>query len=1120
MKDISQRLANLSPAKRALLEQQLQKKALQKNKKNIISPRINFQEAPLSFSQEPMWLLDQLEPGNSAYNRPTNISLTGKLNVAALEQSLNEIIRRHEILRTSFDQIHGKPFQKINPNITFKLPIVELSNLNDENKEIEVQNLAIEEAQQTFDLTQAPLIKAKLLRLHEQEHILLLTMHHIVFDGWSMGVLLKELAAIYEAFSTGKPSSLPELPIQYADFAVWQKQQQQTEKLESQLSYWKTQLGGNLPILELPTDRGRVAVQSFRGAKHSLLLPNHLVASLKALSLKENVTLFMTLLAAFQILLYRYTSEKDIIVGTPIAGRNSTKTEILIGVLINTLVLRNKLNSNLTFTELLAQVREVALGAYANQDVPFDKLVEELQPERNLSHNPLFQVLFQLRNLPEEKIEVQGLKFESYHLETGIALLDLALEIEEKLEGLVCVFKYNTDLFDAFSIERIAIHFQTLLEGIVENPQQQISQLPLLSESEKHQLLIEWNDTASDYPQNKCIHQLFEEQVEKTPDAIAVVFENQQLTYQQLNQKANQLARYLQNLGVKPEVLVGICVERSMEMVVGLLGILKAGGAYVPLDPAYPPQRLAYIIEDAQVSMLLTQSKWTSQLPENQARIVYLDSDWQKIALCNRQNPNLINTGKNLAYVIYTSGSTGKPKGVTITHHSLSIFTRSVISEYQIANSDRVLQFASINFDAAVEEIYPCLCVGGTLVLRSEEMLADARTFFQTCQDLQLTVLDLPTAYWHQLISQLANTDLYIPESLRLVVIGGEKLLLESVRIWQQYVKQFCKHQKLQLINTYGPTETTVSATLYKIGLSNSSKLDEIPIGHPLSHVKTYILDQHLQPVPIGVVGELHIGGESLAKEYLNRGELTREKFIPNPFSNSTSERLYKTGDLARYLPDGNILFIGRIDNQVKMRGFRIELGEIESILNTHPQVNQAVVIDREDIPGNKRLVAYVVTSHEFTTKQLREFLRSKLPEYMVPSAFVTLDKLPLTPNGKVDRKALPAPDSSSIQLENNFVPPSNSTEETLATIWADILGIEKVGIHDNFFELGGHSLLATQVISRTRQAFSMEISLKSLFEKPTILGLSDSIQTLLWLKESQEVTTDTTDNDMEEIEL
>jgi amino acid adenylation domain-containing protein len=554
-------------------------------------------------------------------------------------------------------------------------------------------------------------------------------------------------------------------------------------------------------------------------------------------------------------------------------------------------------------------------------------------------------------------------------------------------------------------------------------------------------------------------------------------------------------------------------------MIVALLGILKAGGAYVPLDPAYPAERLAYMVADAAISILVTQNKWTSQLPQPQAQVICLDSDWNEIALESQENSPQINTGENLAYVIYTSGSTGKPKGVMISHQALSCFTQTAIAEYKLTSSDRVLQFASINFDAAVEEIYPCLCTGATLVLRTDEMLADLPTFFQACQDWQLTVLDLPTAYWHQLAAQLANTNVALPESLRLTIIGGERVLPEPVRIWQEYVLKSGKSDYLELINAYGPTETTVSATLYRIPSHQAAINREIPIGRPLAHLQTYILDSHLQPVPIGVPGELHLGGESLARGYLNRRELTAEKFIPNPFSRKLGARLYKTGDKVRYLPDGNIEFLGRIDHQVKIRGFRIELGEIETVLAQHPSLRETVVIAREDLPGDKRLVAYVVPQQQQPhTSELRSFVQERLPNYMVPSAFVFLDALPLTPNGKVDHRALPAPDASSLQLDAEFVPPTNPTEELLATIWADVLGVERVGIHDNFFELGGHSLLATQVISRCRQAFSVELPLQSLFENPTIVRLGDRIKTLLWLTES--LKTSATTNDMEEIEL
>ncbi|MEG5056162.1 condensation domain-containing protein, partial [Microcoleus sp. B13-B6] len=613
MNDINKRIAELSPAKRALLEQRLKEKAVA-NPHQTISPRANQKEAPLSFAQTRMWLLDQLKSGNPAYNRPTNIRLVGGINVAVLEFCLNEIVRRHEVLRASFAAVDGKPVQVIAPSLTLTLPIVDISNLPSQDKQAKLQQLATEEAQRPFNLAFGSLVRANLVRLGEQEHILLLTLHHIIFDGWSVGVLLKELALLYEAFGAGKPSTVSELPIQYADFAYWQQQHLQGEVLESQLAYWRGQLGGDLPVLELPTDRARSPVQTFRGAKQSLLLPKSLTQSLKLLSQREGVTLFMTLLAAFKILLHRYTGQEDIVVGAPIAGRDRIETETLIGIFINTLVLRTYVDSKLTFLQLLATVRKVAIEAYEHQGIPFEKLVEELQPDRDLSHTPLFQVLFQLRNVPNETVEVQGLRFDDFQFDRGITAFDLTLDIVDTPEGLSCRFEYNTDLFYAATIVRMAGHFQTLLEGIVANVEQPIGQLPLLTETERHQLLVEWNNTQTDYSNQTCIHQLFEAQAKQTPNAVAVVFENEQLTYQQLNCRANQLAHHLQKLGVEPEMLVGICVERSLEMMVGLLGILKAGAAYLPLDPAYPKERLTFMLEDAQVPVLLTQQRQVEKL--------------------------------------------------------------------------------------------------------------------------------------------------------------------------------------------------------------------------------------------------------------------------------------------------------------------------------------------------------------------------------------------------------------------------------------------------------------------------------------------------------------------------
>jgi aspartate racemase len=1047
---------------------------------------------PLSFAQQRLWFLDQLEPNSPFYNIPAAVRLQGDLNLEVLQQALDALVAHHEILRTNYISENGNPIQVITAPQSVELPINDLQQYGEAQQETQLQKLLQQESQRPFNLASDLMLRGCLLQLAPQEHVLLLVMHHIASDGWSMGILWEQLTQLYQAFLAGKPNPLFPLPVQYADYAVWQREWLTGEVLDKQLNYWQQQLAGGNPVLELPTDRPRPPVQTYRGASQSLTLPQNLSEGLQQLCRKEGVTLYMTLLAAFQTLLYRYSRQEDILVGSPIAGRNRAELEGLIGFFVNTLVLRTDLSGNPSFRQLLQRVRSVTLDAYAHQDLPFEKLVEQLQPERSLSYNPLFQVMFALENTPAQAGQLLGLTETPVPLETATAKFDLTLSVIEQKGEIVGCWEYNTDLFEAATIERMTLHFRTLLEGIVTNPEQPISHLPLLTADERQQLLVDWNDTYTEYPQDKCIHQLFEEQVERTPDAVAVVFEEEQLTYQELNNRANQLAHYLQQLGVGPEVLVGICLERSLEMMVALLGILKAGGAYVPLDPAYPAERLAYMVADAKISVLVTQNKWTSQLPEHQAPVICLDSNWDKIALESQENPTQTNTGENLAYVIYTSGSTGKPKGVMISHQALSCFTQTAIAEYQLTASDRVLQFASINFDAAVEEIYPCLCTGATLILRTDRMLVDLPTFFQTCETWQLTVLDLPTAYWHQLAAELANTNVVLPESLRLTIVGGERVLPEPVKSWQEYVVKSGKSECLQLINTYGPTETTVSATLYRIPSHTSSVNREVPIGRPLAHLQTYILDSHLQPVPIGVPGELHIGGDSLAKGYLNRPELTAEKFIPNPFSQEPGARLYKTGDKVRYLPDGNIEFLGRIDNQVKIRGFRIELGEIETIVSQHPGIRETVVIAREDIPGDKRLVAYVVPQQQPPhSSQLRSFLQERLPNYMVPSAFVFLDTMPLTPNGKVDRRALPAPEQTRQELEAVLVSPRNEVELQLTKIWEKVLNIEPISIRDNFFALGGHSLVALRLFAQIKEKFARDLPITTLFQAPTIEQLA-----------------------------
>ena len=1081
MSNSSKRAFELSPEKLALLNLLLEEEGLNAVSTPKISRRKDDKSVPLSFAQQRLWFLDQLEPGSITYNMPIGIRLKGLLNVTALQQSLGEIVRRHETFRTTFAVVEGQPVQVIAPVQNFTLPVVSLRELPEHERQTQALRIGTEDAQQPFKLAQGPLLRSKLLQLTEEEYILLLTMHHIISDAWSMGVFIRELAALYEAFANGLPSPLSELLIQYADFAHWQQQWLQGEVLEDQLAYWKQQLAGAPAVLLLPTDHPRPPMQTFRGDTQSFLLPSSLSENLKALSQREGVTLFMTLLSAFQTLLYRYTGQEDILVGSLIANRNQAEIEPLIGFFVNTLVLRTDLSGNPTFQEILHRVQEVTLGAYAHQDLPFDKIMEELKPERNLSYSPLFQVLFVLQNAPMPALELSGLTM-SHLLEfdNGTAKFDLVLGITETEQGLSGSLQYNTDVFEADRISRMVEHFHTLLKGIVAHPKQHISTLELLTETERYQLLVKWNNTQQDYQKNKCVHQLFEEQVEHIPDAVAVVFGDEQLTYRELNYRANQLAHYLQALGVGPEVLVGICVERSLALVVGLLGILKAGAAYIPLDPGYPKERLSFILEDSKVPVLLTQQRLAQVLSADTTKLVYLDTDSEVIAQKSKENPvNRVATD-NLAYVIYTSGSTGKPKGVAIEHHStvaLVDWARGVFTSEDLAG---VLASTSICFDLSVFELFVPLSCGGRVVL------AENALHLPTLPDANNVTLinTVPSA-----IAELLKVN-GVPASVRTVNLAGEPLQ-------NKLVQQIYQQDSIdRVFNLYGPSEDTTYSTF---ALVNKGNRNTPSIGRAIANTQIYLLDRHLQPVPIGVLGELHIGGAGLARGYLNRPELTNEKFIPNPFSDEPGARLYKTGDLARYLPDGNIEFLGRIDHQVKIRGFRIELGEIESTLSQHPDVRGTVVLTWENVLSSKQLVAYVVLNQESTatTSDLRRFLQKQLPEYMIPSTFVVLEALPLTPNGKVDRHALLAPEQVKPELKETFVAPRTPIEEVLAAIWAEILKLEQVGVYDNFFELGGHSLLATQMISHVRKAFQVELPLRRLFELPTVASIAEVIDSL-----------------------
>jgi amino acid adenylation domain-containing protein len=1097
MSDLNQRIAQLSPQKRELLVQRLNQKKAKIAPSQIQRQSRDSNFFPLSFAQQRLWFLSQLEPNNPFYNQPTALRLTGQLNIAVLEQSLKEIIRRHETLRTTFAIVNGQPVQVINPAVDLALPVVDLQALSPEIQEQEVQNLAAQEAQQPFNLDQGPLLRVTILRLSPVEHVVLFTTHHIVSDGWSLAILVQEIATLYAALACKNGISvstlLPELPIQYADFAVWQRQWLTAEVLETQLSYWRKQLGNAPPLLDLSCDHPRPAILTYKGDTQSFLLSESLTKALKTLSQQEGVTLFMTLLTAFKVLLHRYSQQDDIVVGTPIANRNRAEIEGLIGFFVNTLVLRTNLAGNPSFRQLLRRVREVTLGAYAHQDLPFEQLVEELQPERHLNRNPLFDVMFALQNAPAQELKLPGLTLSSVSEENQTAIFDLTLSMTETEQGLAGAMEYSTDLFDPSTIERMVGHFQVLLAAIVAEPEQCLSDLPLLTPVEQHQLLVEWNQTQAEYPLEKCIHELFEVQVERTPDAVAVVFDNQQLTYRELNTLANQLAHYLRSLGVTPEVLVGIWMERSLSMVIAILATLKAGGAYVPLDPTYPRDRLSGMVEDAQVKVLLTQQQLLSDVSETHACVVCLDREWDLIAQLQPDNCPSAAIPENLAYVIYTSGSTGIPKGAMVTHQALVNYTLDIAQQFKLQPSDRVLQFASVGFDVVVEELFPTWLSGATVVLLESFQPISCAELLQLIHKHQLTVFELPTAYWHQWVYELSSTQTQLPASVRLTIIGGEAVSPQQLAAWQKFGSD--------LVHVYGLTETTVTSTLYHLASGvypQPLKSGNLPIGRPIANTQIYLLDEALQPVPVGVVGQLYIGGVGLGRGYLNRSDITAQRFIPHPFSDR-GERLYKTGDLARYLSDGNIECLGRIDHQVKLRGFRIELGEIEAAINQHPGVCASVVVLREDQPGQKTLVAYITLySPQLTRIELRRFLESKLPNYMLPTAIVLLETLPLTPNGKVDRRALPAPDVTQLIQQSDFVAASTPVSQMLVGIWAEVLGIEKLGVYDNFFDLGGHSLLATQLISRIRQILHLELPLRCLFEAPTIAELASVIQTMV----------------------
>ena len=1103
----------------------------------VISPADRRSPLRLSWSQHRMWFLEQLEDLGSAYHIEAVLHLKGRLDVQALQASLDDLLIRHEALRTVF--IHREedeePVQRILPATGFDLKEHDLSDRHDEDRESALQIRLHEASQKRFDLERGPLIRAELFKCSEQLHVLFLSMHHIVSDGWSMGVLFNELSVLYGAYVQGKPNPLPALPIQYVDYAQWQRQNLTKEKLGEQLSFWQQGLQGAPTLLELPTDRPRPAVQRYVGTSLELGFGEKTSEALKALARRHGVTLFMVMQAGWSVLMGRLSGQDDVVIGTPVANRRRRELEGLVGFFVNTLALRTRLDAQETVSDLLARLKEQTLEAYNHQDVPFEQVVEVLRPERSLSHSPVFQTMLVLQNAPDAELSLAGLKLSTEPLAHETSHVDLTLSLHESLEELQGVIEYNTDLFDRQTVERWAGHLKVLLGAMVADEQQQIKHLPLLSERERDQVLRLFNDTQADYPREALIHERFEQHAEAQPDAVAVVHEDGQLTYAQLNARANQLAHRLRTLGVQPDTRVAICVERSLEMVVGLLGILKAGGAYVPVDPAYPEDRIAYILQDAGAPILLTQAHLEEKIrlamtqqgdgdvaPAEGATaratpvIVDLD-DAATYAGQPDTNISATETGQssaNLAYVIYTSGSTGLPKGVMVEHASLSNLMQEVRQKHALAAGDRLLQFMSFAFDAAVQEIFGSLSSGATLVLRNEAWISDGPSFWQLCREHGITVLHLPAAFWQQLLHEASIRQC---QALRLVIIGGERVESSVLKRWFD-----CAPGHTVLLNEYGPTETTVTASIEQVIDPETS---DGSIGKPIANTRIYILDEGGQPVPIGVAGEIHIGGEGVARGYLNRPELTEEKFIPDPFSERTGARMYRTGDLGRWRADGAIAFMGRNDFLVKIRGLRIELGEIEARLTALPQVREAVVLAREDQPGDKRLVAYwtaqgdamaASASHaeaesgsgvmpreagmeadasraESGVDTLREHLTRTLPAYMVPSAFVKLEVMPLTPNGKVDRQALPVPDADAFNSQA-YEMPVGETEEVLAGIWQELLGVEKVGRHDEFFDLGGHSLLMTRLLNQIEAHFEVSISFADIFRCSTLKAMAELI--------------------------
>jgi amino acid adenylation domain-containing protein len=1055
---------------------------------NTLRPRHELDisgDLPLSYSQERLWFLEELGGLGSAYTMLLALRLHGPLRREALDAALQAVVGRHEALRTRIVPVAGLPCQRITPPDGFRLRHDDLSHLAPQERRDTAHARMRQEAEHRFDLAREPLFRAGLLYLSPDEHLLLLSMHHIVSDGWSLGVLVREIGALYAAQVQGRSPALPALPVQYADYALWQRGWLQGEVLERQLAYWRGQLAGAPEALDLPTDHPRPAMQSFRGGRLAVTLPRELSGALAALGRREGVTLSMVLLAGFQVLLGHWSGQRDVVVGSPSANRTRAALEGVVGFFVNLLVLRTDLSGDPRFSEVLERVREVALGAYAHQDLPFEKLVEAMQPARDLSRQPLCQTLLVLQTAPTAGVALPDLRLEMAGGENATAKFDLSLTLAETGDGLRGVLDYASDLFEEATMRRFLDQFERLLAGVVKDPQQRLSHLDLLGADERAQVVEEWNRTQSAYPFRACVHELFEAQAARQPDATALIMGEARLSYGELERRANGVAHHLRSLGVGPETIVGVHLERSFELVVALLAILKAGGAYLPLDPGYPRYRLDDMLADAGASILLTQQLLAGSLSLPGGAVVPLDTTEFT------QEEETAPTGggarpQNLAYVIYTSGSTGRPKGVMSTHAGAVNALAYLGAVHGLSEDDRVLQIPPVSFDASVRDIFGTLLSGASLVMVRQDYAKIPGELANEMERRAVTaILSITPTMLEALSEEIGRRGAIY--SVRLILTAGEVLKAGLCREVRATLK------RAQIVNQYGATEATMASTLFRVPAFGASTGLSIPGGRPIGNAQIYVLDPSGEPSPIGVPGEICIGGVGLARGYHGKAALTAERFVPNVFRHG--ERLYRTGDIGRWRASGDIEYLGRADRQVKVRGFRIEPAEIEQQLLSHDAVGAVAVVPQELLSGESGLVAYVVSASEVlpSSTALRAHLAARLPDYMVPAAYVTMSALPLTPNGKLDRRALPKLPNRPDTVD--YVTPRNAVEDMIIDIWRDILKIDKIGVHDNFFDLGGHSLLATRVVVNTNDYLGINVPLRAIFDNPTVAGFAEPVE-------------------------